>query len=131
LEILKVYLELESIAKEFSEIVVDTRIITLPSGEPLKLRVYIVDRSFLDVWLSISGKYSYHWERRHVDGKIYRQDNAPHKAWERIKTFPMHFHNGEEKNVVESRISSKYKEALREVLWFVRAVVSIKIGNRR
>jgi len=131
LEILKVYLELESIAKEFSEIVVDTRIITLPSGEPLKLRVYIVDRSFLDVWLSISGKYSYHWERRHVDGKIYRHDNAPHKAWERIKTFPMHFHNGEEKNVVESRISSKYKEALREVLWFVRAVVSIKIGNRR
>ena len=52
MEILKVYLELESIAKEFSEIVVDTRIITLPSGEPLKLRVYIVDRSFLDVWLS-------------------------------------------------------------------------------
>ena len=52
MEILKVYLELESIAKEFSEIVVDTRIITLPSGEPLKLRVYIGDRSFLDVWLS-------------------------------------------------------------------------------
>ena len=41
--ILKVYLELESIAKEFSEIVVDTRMIKLPSGEPLKLRVYIVD----------------------------------------------------------------------------------------
>ena len=68
--ILKVYLELESIAKEFSEIVVDTRMIKLPSGEPLKLRVYILDGSFLDVWISISGKYSYHWERRHIDGAV-------------------------------------------------------------
>jgi len=124
LGILSVYRELESIAKGFSDAVVDTRIIKLPSGEPLKLRVYIVDGSFLDVWISISGKYSYHWERRHVDGKIYRHDNAPHKVWERIKTFPRHFHDGDEKNVVESEINSKPKEAIREVLMFVRTVVS-------
>jgi hypothetical protein len=70
LGILGVYRELESIAKGFSDAVVDTRIIKLPSGEPLKLRVYIVDGCFLDVWISISGKYSYYWERRHVDGRI-------------------------------------------------------------
>jgi hypothetical protein len=121
--ILKVHQELELISKEFSDVVVDTRIITLPSGAPLKLRGYIVDGSFLDVWIFISGKYSYHWERRHVDGRIYRHDNAPHKAWERIKTFPRHFHDGDEKNVVESKINSKPKEAIKEVLGFVRKVV--------
>jgi len=132
LGILKVYQELESIAKEFSKIVMDTRIIKLPSGEPLKLRVYIVDESFLDVWSSISGKYSYHWERRHIDGKIYRHDNAPHKVWEQIKTFPRHFHKGEEKNVVESAISSNPKEAIREVLGFVKNILFIdKGGNEK
>lgn len=55
-------MELESIAKGFSEVVTDTKIIKLPSGEPLKLRIYILDKSFLDVWISISGKYSYHWK---------------------------------------------------------------------
>ena len=122
-----VYRELESIAKEFSDVVVDTRIIKLPSGEPLKLRVHIVDGSFLDVWISISGKYSYHRERRHVDGKIYRHDNAPHKAWKRTKTFPRHFHDGEEENVVDSEISSNSKEAIREVLRFVRTIVSVNM----
>jgi hypothetical protein len=88
------------------------------------VRVRIVGGSFLDVWISISGKYSYHWERRHIDGKIYRHDNAPHKAWARIKTYPKHFHDGVEKNVVASRISSKPKEAFKEVLRFVKGVVS-------
>jgi len=126
LGILKVYLELESIAKDFSEIVVDTRMIKLPSGEPLKLRVYILDGSFLDVWISVSGKYSYHWERRHIDGKIYRHDNAPHNSWKHVKTFPRHFHEGEEKSVVESRISSEPREAIRGFLGFIRGYFSKK-----
>lgn len=92
------------------------------------LKVY-QELDFLDVWISISGKYSYHWERRHIDGKIYRHDNAPHKAWMHIKTFPRHFHKGEEKNVVDSEISSNSKEAIREVLEFVRGVVSIDKGG--
>jgi hypothetical protein len=121
---LKVYLELESIAKEFIELVEDTKIIKLPSGEPLKLRVYIVDGSFLDIWISISGKYSYHWERRHIDGKVYRHDNAPHKAWKRVKTFPRHFHDGYEKNVAESKISPMPKEAIREFLEFIKGFIS-------
>ncbi len=121
---MKIYLELESIANGFSEIVMDTKIIKLQSGEPLKLRISILDGSFLDVWISISGKYSYHWERRHIDGKIYRHDNASHKAWVQVKTFPRHFHDGEEQNVVESRISSEPGEAIREFLEFVKCYFS-------
>ena len=97
----RIYSELESRAKAFSDIVVDTKILKLPSGEPLKLRVYIVDGSFLDIWISVFGKYSYHWERREINRKIYRHDNAPHNAWNHLKSFPKHFHNGKENRAVE------------------------------
>jgi hypothetical protein len=58
-----------------------------------KLRLYIADKSFLDIWFSrqIKGRYAYHWERRHVDGTIYRWDNAKHNVWKNVKTFPHHF----------------------------------------
>jgi hypothetical protein len=39
--------------------------------------MHLVDGSYLDVWFSrkFPGRYAYHWERRHVDGSIYRHDN--------------------------------------------------------
>ena len=40
---LKIYLSLESIAREFKEVVVGTRLFRLPSGEPAKLRIELVD----------------------------------------------------------------------------------------
>jgi hypothetical protein len=45
-----------------------------------KLRVVLVDDSYIDFWWSsqIPGRYAHHWERRHVDGTIYRHDNMPH-----------------------------------------------------
>ena len=45
---------------EFGDIVVRGEIVRLPSGAPLKLRLYILDDSFVDVWIS-KDKYSYHW----------------------------------------------------------------------
>ncbi|MFZ3058495.1 MAG: DUF6516 family protein [Candidatus Methanoperedens sp.] len=74
---LETYLFLESIARQFKEVVLETKIIKLPSGEPAKLRIELIDGSFADVWISISGKYSYHWDRSEIDGTIYRYDNAP------------------------------------------------------
>lgn len=50
----------------------------------------------------------------------YRHDNAPHQHWSRVGTFPAHFHDGSEMNVVESRISANPPQALREFLTFVR-----------
>ena len=84
---------LETIARSFREIVLDTRIIELTSGEPAKLRIELVDGSFADVWISATGKYSYHWDRLEINGTIYRYDNAPHKVWADIASFPHHFHN--------------------------------------
>jgi hypothetical protein len=86
------------------------------------LRIVLHDGSFVDIWYSLKlvGRYSYHWERRALDGTIYRHDNAPHQRWESLSTWPSHFHNGNESNVIGSHLSREPEIALREFLGFVR-----------
>jgi hypothetical protein len=110
--------QLREIAEvEFSDIVVGTIIPDIN-----ELRIVLSDGSFLDIWFSLKLKdrYSYHWERRALDGSIYRHDNAPHKRWRTVGTFPNHFHKGSEYDVFESHLSKSPTEALREFLLFIR-----------
>jgi hypothetical protein len=102
---------------EFSDIVIEAL-----NPDVNDLRIVLKDGSFVDVWysLKLSDRYSYHWERRAIDGTIYRHDNAPHRRWQSMETFPKHFHNGSETRVSESYISADPEEALREFLAFVR-----------
>jgi hypothetical protein len=95
-----------------------------------ELRLILIDGSVVDVWLSLklAGRYSYHWERRAIDGTIYRHDNAPHKRWQWVATFPKHVHNGSETNVAESHLSEAPEEALREFLTFVRSRIGRPSG---
>lgn len=53
---------------EFSTIVTGAQAI-----EP-KRRVFLCDGSFVDVWAStrLPGRFGFHWERRHMDGTVYR-----------------------------------------------------------
>jgi len=102
---------------EFADIVVDGYVPDLN-----ELRLILIDGSFIDVWFSLKlvGRYSYHWEHRAIDGTIYRHDNAPHRSWQSVSTFPHHFHDGSENNVIESHLSENPEEALRDFLTFVR-----------
>ncbi len=120
--ILTIYRALRTIAlNEFGDLVVSAQIVSLPTGDPLKLRLDIVDGSLLDVFISVSGRYSYHWERRLTSiGDLYRHDNAPHHKWRHVATFPKHFHEGNESTVVESHISDDPEGAIREFLTFAR-----------
>lgn len=103
---------------EFADIVAEAFI---PDAN--ELRVILTDGSFVDVWFSLKlqGRYSFHWERRAIEGKIYRHDNAPHKHWQSVATFPRHFHDGSETDVTESYLSEDPADALREFLTFVRS----------
>ena len=86
-------------------------------ASPNKLRLILTDESFLDVWLSADGDYAYHWEQRRQRGRLYRWDNAPHHS--HVDTFPAHLHDGDENTIVESHLSPKPEDALRQVLNFV------------
>ena len=104
------------IEKEFSDI---TQLTEQIHG---KVRVHIIDGSYLDIWLSrrITGRFAYHWEHRHINGGLHRHDNRPHKHLKHMKTFPKHFHNGNEENVTKSDIPSEPTEAIRFFLTFIR-----------
>ena len=111
---------------EFADIVAEAFV---PDAN--ELRIILTDGSFVDVWFSLklTGRYSYHWERRAVDGTIYRHDNAPHKRWLSVATFPKHFHNTSESNVVNSNLSEVPEDALREFLTFVRERMGVSSRN--
>ena len=39
-----------------------------------KLRILLTDTSYVDVWVSrkLTNRFGFHWERRHIDGQIFR-----------------------------------------------------------
>ncbi|MBI3913158.1 MAG: hypothetical protein HY327_03010 [Chloroflexi bacterium] len=102
--------------QEFPDIVESTSIIRD------KLRVVLIDESFIDFWWSseIDGRFACHWERTHVDGKHFRHNNMPHAKWKSVKTFPKHFHDGDTGEVIESFLSEDPEGAVREFLGYAR-----------
>lgn len=116
---LAIYQSLAQIAlTQFSDIIVDATLLGGTPASPNKLRLNLRDHSFLDIWLSADGDYAYHWEHRRRSGRLYRWDNAPH--YPKVETFPNHFHNGDENNIVASDLDDAPENALRQVLEFVR-----------
>jgi len=88
-----------------------------------RLRIYFRDGSFLDVWFSrsIPGKYAFHYERRHLDGRVYRWDNAAHSRVKGIPTFPHHFHNGSQSNVQPYMPKESVEETFHDILNWIKA----------
>jgi hypothetical protein len=103
---------------EFKDVVADSTLLGGTPSSPNKLRLLLVDASFIDIWLTADGDYSYHWERRRQQGLMYRWDNAPHHP--NAATFPDHLHDGDESSISESRLSADPTAALRGILQFVR-----------
>jgi len=81
-----VYDRLIHIAQQrFPEIVVGGKIIYSTVGRVRKLRIYLFDDSFVDIWVSVGGRrYSYQWIIPDRSEFVYRHDNAPHARWASI-----------------------------------------------
>jgi len=107
--------------KEIAEIEFGTIVEDVLVTDINELRIVLIDGSYIDLWFSLKlrGRYSYHWERKFINGSIFRHDNAPHMRWRDIPTFPKHFHNGSEDIVISSRIADNPELALKEFLTFV------------
>lgn len=87
-----------------------------------KLRIVLNDGSYLDVWVSrkLPDRFGFHWERRHLDGSIYRYDNFPNTRWQGVTTFPFHFHEGDRDNVVAAPFAQEATTAFRQFMTFVQ-----------
>lgn len=109
---------------EFSEIVISSQ--DLDS----KLRIYLIDKSFIDFFYSTKTKtqrFAIHWERQHADATIYRIDNTPDKKWRKVKSFPIHFHSREHSHVIDPPFNLKknfeLEDLLRSFLVFTRTII--------
>jgi len=87
-----------------------------------KLRVLLTDTSYVDVWVSrkLQGRFGFHWERRHLDGQLFRYDNFPDTDWATVSTYPFHFHDGGQDKVVASPFSQTVEQGFREFMAFVQ-----------
>lgn len=101
---------------EFSKIVSYITIVGV------KLRIFLIDNSFIDVWVSdkIQGRFGFQWERRYIDQKFYRYDNYPDTAWENVSTYPYHFHNESQNKVEASPFKQDVEEGFRGFMLFVK-----------
>ena len=102
-------------AVEFAAIVTQTDLLGA------KLRLLLADSSYLDVWVSrtLSGRFGFHWERRHLDGLIYRYDNFPDINWSTVATFPAHLHDGSQDAVVDAPFATTPEQGFRDFMVFV------------
>ncbi len=113
-------ISLEDIARiaevEFAEIVESVEI----TGT--KLRIVLRDESFVDVWVSIKLKdrFGFHWERRDKEGHFYRYDNFPDTRWEKVSTYPYHFHDGSQSNVADSSFAKDVLGGFREFMKWIQ-----------
>ena len=96
-----------------------------------KLRILLLDRSYVDVWVSrkLTGRFGFHWERSHIDGSIYRYDNFPDVEWSQVSTFPYHFHDGNQKKVVSASFAPDLEQGFREFMEFVKRTIESKESN--
>jgi hypothetical protein len=101
---------------EFADIVMLTDLV----GS--KLRLLPTDGSYIDVWSSrkLEGRFGFHWERRHLDGGIYRYDNFPDANWADVPTFPFHVHDGDQNTVIASPFAQSVEQGFREFMTFVQ-----------
>ena len=106
---------------EFSDIVDTTELIGT------KLRIILTEEGFIDVWLSrkLSNRFGYHWEDKST-GFSYRYDNFPNTMWKHVSTYPYHFHDRFQDNVVESsRFEKDIEQGFRGFMRWVRSKLGV------
>jgi len=120
--------ELSRIAEiEFSDIVDATEFIGT------KLRIMLTKGDFIDVWLSrkLMDRFGFHLEEEST-GLSYRYDNFPNTKWKYVSTYPYHFHDGSQDNVIDSSQFEKDVEGgFRSFMSWVRSRSSSNIHRSR
>jgi hypothetical protein len=108
--------ELKRIAEIQYHHIVKSSIIT-----NFKLRLFLVDESFIDINLSMKDKdkFGFHWETLNPKNEIFRYDNFPDSNCRKFETFPNHFHCGSQENVINSPFPKDILPAFHSFMLFV------------
>lgn len=87
-----------------------------------RLRLVFHDTSFCDVHVAetMANRFSFHWERRHLDGTIYRYDTFPDRAARRFRSYPRHFHDGTQERIVAPPFRAGTLRGFTDFLDFIR-----------
>ncbi len=85
-----------------------------------RIRLILVDDSFLDIHQNPNQRYSYHWQQGDIS---YRFNNAPH--YDQVETTPHHFHD-QDNNVHDSPVLGVTPSDITVVLRFVDSHLSKK-----
>ena len=101
---------------EFSDIV------KITSPIDFKLRIILINNSFVEVYLSqrLPDRFGFHWECMDESKSFYRYDNFPDKNWQSVETFPYHFHGGSQNSVDASPFPPAPIEGFRAFMEFIR-----------
>ncbi|MBE0477827.1 hypothetical protein IBX65_01740 [Candidatus Aerophobetes bacterium] len=104
--------------EEFSDILK-----TKPAITGMKLRIYLIDGSLLDVYYHPTGKkYSFHWQKKVESIRI---NTAPHHK--NIISYPRHMHIGQRIKADEiTDVNLSPEENLRRVLTYIKAHLGTK-----
>ena len=115
-----IYRQLKQLALTlFSDIVEDAYILPGPLNFSRCLRIVFIDGSYMEIRIS-EGKYSFHCDRRMVDRKVFRLDNAPHH--QEVNTYPHHFHNGTEDAAEENKFGHNHEERFVNFMNFIKTL---------
>lgn len=92
------YHEIEKLINdEYSRFIIHSYFIKDDYGRIKKMRFELINYAIVDVYISVKGKYSFHYNS---EKNSYRHDNSPHHS--EISTFPKHAHLNDE--ITESNL---------------------------
>lgn len=90
------------------------------------IRIQLKGGIFIDIFQSPhdESKFAIHADTK--DRKIFRLDCRPERKYQKLSTFPWHFHKGSEYNIVASPFSKDKRNAISQFLKFIHKAIKNK-----
>lgn len=99
-------------------------IVSIQQINKATIRINLLNHSFVDVFQSFRDATKFAFHAKVSGGKIYRLDCRPEKKYQKLMTFPWHFHKGSEDNIVVSPFSTNKRRAVIQFFKFIKTTLS-------
>lgn len=93
------------------------------------IRIKLTKEVFIDIFQSIRDTTKFAIHAKSTAGRIFRLDCRPERKYQKLSTFPWHFHQETEDNVVTSPFSTNKRTAITQFLNFIKETGKLKEEN--